>query len=143
MTQIFLEDGKVVPVTVIKTEQDLGDDLINRKVVITGVSKGKGFAGVMKKWNFKGQMTTRGMSNTPRGAGSPGGQTPGRVLPGKKMAGRMGNKTVTVKGSRIVNIDTASKFVMVSGPVPGARKGAIILRVKEEKAGKEPVTETK
>lgn len=130
MSQIFLESGDVIPVTLIKTKSDLSDELLNKAVVLTGKSKGKGFAGVMKRWNFAGVgEATRGQSNKQRSGGSIGGQTPGRVLKGKKMAGRLGNKKVTIKGLKIVEVSTDKKELKVSGPVPGARNSEIILKV--------------
>lgn len=129
MSQIFTSDGKVVPVTIIRLEEELVEDLMDLSIVLVGTSKGKGFAGVMKKWNFKGQMATRGQSNKPRAPGSIGGQTPGRVFKGKKMAGRMGNKKVTLKNLRIVNVDSAKREVMVSGPVPGARNSEVRIKL--------------
>lgn len=80
MTQVFLQDGKVVPVTILKSEVDLLDEFLNQSVKLISTSKGKGFTGVMKKWNFSGQQATRGQSDRPRAAGSIGAQTPGRVL---------------------------------------------------------------
>jgi large subunit ribosomal protein L3 len=129
MTQIFKSDGTLIPVTKISVETEVSEEFLNKDIKIVGTSKGKGWAGVMKKWNFKGQMATRGQSNTPRGAGSPGGQTPGRVLRGKKMAGRMGGNRVTIKGSQIVQIDNANKFIMVSGPVPGFNSAEVVLEL--------------
>jgi len=128
MTQIFMEDGKVIPVTIIKTEADLATELENKAVVITGTSKGHGFSGGMKKWGFRGSMATRGQSDTPRSAGSIGSQTPGRVMKGKKMAGKYGNVRVTVKGAKIVRVNTDSKEFMVSGPVPGARNSGVSVK---------------
>ncbi len=129
MTQIFMDDGKVVPVTLIKSEDGLNADLIDKDVIVVGISKGKGFAGVMKKWNFKGGQATHGQSNKPRQAGSIGASTPGRVFKGKKMAGRLGGKRVTVKGLKIVGIEAEKNELMVSGPVPGARNSKVVLRI--------------
>ena len=129
MTQVFLENGKVIPVTVIETGDEVNSEVEEKKVAITGKSKGKGFTGVMKKWNFHGQQATRGQSNKPRAAGAIGSQTPGRVFKGKKMAGKHGNKKVTVKGLKIVKVDKDNKQFMVSGPVPGARNSDVIVRI--------------
>jgi large subunit ribosomal protein L3 len=129
MSQVFLETGEVVPVTVIGTDYALTDDLANKDVVLVGKSKGKGFAGVMKRWSFAGGETTRGQSDKPRAPGSIGGQTPGRVLKGKKMAGRLGNAKITLKGVKIVGVNPESKELMVSGPVPGARNSKVSIKV--------------
>lgn len=132
MTQVFLDNGSVVPVTIISSSDSLSPEIENKNVDIIGTSKGKGFAGVMKRWNFAGVgESTRGQSNKQRAAGSIGAQTPGRVLRGKKMAGRMGNDRVTVKGSKIVKVNVESKEVMVLGPVPGARNSKVTLRILE------------
>ena len=131
MTQIFLESGKVVPVTVVKIEENV-EDLMDKEVVVVGKSKGKGFAGVMKKWGFKGGQATHGQSNKPRAAGSIGSQTPGRVFKGKKMAGRLGNKRVTLKGLKVVGISKEDNHLMVSGPIPGARNSVVQVKVINE-----------
>lgn len=130
MTQIFQDDGTVVAVTIIKADSELLPDLENKEVAVTGTSKGKGFAGVMKKWNFAGVgQATRGQSTKPRAPGSIGGQTPGRVYKGKKMAGRMGNQTVTIQGLKVVKVLDNNQF-MVSGPIPGARNSKVVVKVK-------------
>lgn len=129
MTQIFLPTGEVVPVTIISLSGELNDDLENKSVVLVGTSKGKGFTGVMKRWGFHGGPATRGQSTKPRGAGSIGAQTPGRVLKGKKMAGRHGGKRVTIKGLKIVKVNKDQKQVLVTGPVPGARNSVVKLIV--------------
>lgn len=121
MSQIFKEDGRVIPVTIIKAQDDLDKDLLDKEVVVVGRSKGKGFAGVMKRWGFKGSKRSHGIKDTERAAGSIGAQTPGRVFKGKKMAGRMGSKKTTIKGLKIVDISLDDHELMVSGPVPGAR----------------------
>jgi large subunit ribosomal protein L3 len=129
MTQVFSDTGMVIPVTRVVTTENLVSDLENKEVEVVGTSKGKGFAGVMKKWNFKGSMATRGQSTKPRAAGSIGGQTPGRVFKGKKMAGRLGNKQVTVKGIKIVKVDATKHELLVSGPLPGARNSEVSIKV--------------
>lgn len=129
MSQVFDVAGIVVPVTRVVCESELNEDLASKDVEVTGTSKGKGFTGVMKKWNFKGSMATRGQSTKPRAAGSIGGQTPGRVYKGKKMAGRHGNKKVTVKGLKIVRVDQQAKEILVSGALPGARNSEVFIKV--------------
>lgn len=131
MAQVFGDNGLVTPVTVISCESDVSLDLENRDVSVVGKSKGKGFAGVMKKWGFHGGPATRGIkARTP---GSIGSQTPGRVLRGKHMAGRLGNDRVTIKGLKIVKVISESKQLMVSGPVPGARNSKIVINLLESK----------
>jgi large subunit ribosomal protein L3 len=133
MSQIFMANGRVIPVTVVELESadelKPADSFLNMPVVIKGRSKGKGFTGAIKRWHFAKQGETRGASNKVRGPGAIGAQTPGRVFKGKKMAGHKGNINVTIKGLKIVNIDTEQKQIMVSGPIPGARNSEIFLTV--------------
>lgn len=133
MTQIFTDNGKVVPVTwlvVDESDQQLvAEDFIGKEVIVSGLSKGKGFAGAMKRWGFKGGPATRGQSTSPRQTGSIGSQTPGRVRKGKKMAGHLGNKKITVKGLKIVGLEKESAKIMISGPVPGARNSKVSIKV--------------
>ncbi len=95
-------------------------------VHVSATSKGKGTAGVMKRWNFAGGPRTHGQSDRARAPGSIGqGTTPGRVLKGRHMAGRMGNETVTVRNLPIVAYDATNKTLWVAGPVPG-HNGALV-----------------
>jgi large subunit ribosomal protein L3 len=97
---------------------------------IQGVSKGKGFSGVVKRWNFAGGPRTHGQSDRLRAPGSIGqGTTPGRVHKGKHMAGRMGGINRTVKNSCIVSFDPKDNTAWVTGPVPGSRASLIRLSV--------------
>lgn len=99
-----------------------------QRVKVTGVSKGKGFAGTIKRWNFKSQDATHGNSLAHRAAGSIGQcQTPGRVFKGKKMAGHMGNARVTVKNLTIVRVDREQNLLMIRGAVPGANSGDVLV----------------
>jgi large subunit ribosomal protein L3 len=103
-------------------------------VSVSGTSKGKGFAGVVKRWKFGGGPKTHGQSDRTRAPGSIGqGTTPGRVLKGKKMAGRMGGDRVTVKNLIVVDIDSENELMAVSGPVPGSTGG--LIQVKKIKSG--------
>ena len=190
MTQIFREDGRVVPVTVVeagpcvvtqvKTKETDGYDAVQlgfgevkrrnkplsghlknsrlsrylrevsaddasefevgqtigvdifeagEKVDVIGTSKGRGFAGVMKRWNFKGGPRTHGQSDRMRAPGSiGGGTTPGRVYKGMKMGGHMGNRRITVKGLEIVEIDTERNLLMIKGGIPGAPNSLVQIR---------------
>ena len=129
MGQVFVENGKVVPVTFIVCDSEIPVGIEGRSVEIVGRSKGKGFTGVMKRWGFHGGPATRGQGIKARTPGSIGSQTPGRVLKGKKMAGRQGNVRTTIKGLRIVKVIPDLKQILVSGPVPGARNSAISIKV--------------
>lgn len=100
-------------------------------VSVQGVSKGKGLAGVVKLHHFAGGPKTHGQSDRLRRPGSIGqGTTPGRVLKGKKMAGRMGRDTVTVKHTYIVSV--ADNIALVAGPVPGSRGSLVRLEVQSQ-----------
>jgi len=104
---------------------------IGDKVMVTGISKGKGFAGVVKRWGFAGGPRTHGQSDRERAPGSIGQTTtPGRVHKGKKMPGRMGGERVTIKGLKIIEIDEEKDLLVVKGLVPGAKKGLLIIKKK-------------
>ncbi|WP_392566399.1 50S ribosomal protein L3 [Utexia brackfieldae] len=100
-----------------------------KKVDVTGTSKGKGFAGVVKRWNFRTQDATHGNSLAHRGHGSIGqNQTPGKVFKGKKMAGHLGNERVTVQSLEVVRVDAERKLLLVKGAVPGATNSDLIVK---------------
>ena len=98
-------------------------------VDVTGTSKGKGFAGVVKRYNFAMQDATHGNSLSHRAPGSIGQcQTPGRVFKGKKMAGHMGDVRVTTQNLEVVSIDTERNLLLIKGAVPGAAGGQVSVR---------------
>ncbi|XOB46886.1 MAG: 50S ribosomal protein L3 [Candidatus Nealsonbacteria bacterium] len=99
-------------------------------VKVSGISKGKGFAGVVKKWGFHGRPRTRGTKHEHRTIGSVGASMPPRVLKGKKMPGRMGSERVTVKNLKIIKVDPENNLLMIKGAVPG-RKGTLLELVKD------------
>jgi large subunit ribosomal protein L3 len=100
-----------------------------QKVDVAGKSKGKGFQGVVKRWNFRTQDATHGNSLSHRAPGSIGQcQTPGRVFKGKKMAGQMGAENVTTQGLEIVRVDAERNLLLIKGAVPGAPGGDVIVR---------------
>ena len=196
MTQVFEEDGRVVPVTVIqagpctvtqvKTQQKDGyeavqlgfgetkrlnkaeaghlkdngncrylrevqaDDVsefeVGQKIGVDifepgevldviGRSRGRGFAGVMKRHGFGGGPRTHGQSDRARAPGSiGGGTTPGKVFKGLKMAGHMGNRRITVKGLKVVRVDPERNLLLVKGGVPGAPNGLLQIRRKKNQA---------
>ncbi len=109
-----------------------------QKVDVTGVSKGKGFAGGVKRWNFRMQDATHGNSLSHRAPGSIGQcQTPGRVFKGKKMAGHMGAARVTTQNLEVVRVDVERSLILIKGAVPGAPGGDVVVRpaVKARKNG--------
>ena len=98
-------------------------------VDVAGQSKGKGFAGTVKRHNFRTQDATHGNSRSHRVPGSIGqNQTPGRVFPGKKMAGHMGAKRVSSLGLKVVRVDVERGLILVKGAVPGSTGGDVIVR---------------
>lgn len=100
-----------------------------QKIDVRGVSKGKGFAGTIKRWNFRGQDNTHGNSISHRAPGSIGQcQTPGRVFKGKKMSGHMGAAKVTTQNLEIVQIDAERNLLLVKGAVPGPAGGDVYIR---------------
>ena len=100
-----------------------------QKVDVTGTSKGKGFQGGVKRWNFSMQDATHGNSISHRAPGSIGqNQTPGRVFKGKKMAGHMGAEQVTTQNLEIVRVDAERNLLLIKGAVPGAPGGDIVVR---------------
>ena len=100
-----------------------------KKVDVTGTSKGKGFAGTVKRWNFRTQDMTHGNSRSHRVPGSIGqNQSPGKVFKGKKMAGHLGNERVTVQCLDVVRVDVERNLLLVKGAVPGATNGNVIVK---------------
>ena len=101
-------------------------------VDVVGTSKGKGFAGVVKRHHFRGGPKTHGQSDRHRAPGSIGATTtPGRVFKGMRMAGHMGNERVTVKNLRVVRAEPERNLLLLSGPVPGPRNGLLLIRKAE------------
>lgn len=114
---------------------NVGDSLtverfaVGQKVDVAGQSKGKGFQGAIKRWNFSMQDATHGNSLSHRSAGSIGQcQTPGRVWKGKKMAGHMGAERVTVQTLEVVRVDVERNLLLIKGAVPGATGGDVIVK---------------
>lgn len=114
---------------------NIGDELTVERfeagqvIDVTGTSKGKGFQGGVKRWNFSTQDATHGNSLSHRAPGSIGQcQTPGRVWKGKKMAGHMGAARVTTQNLEIVRVDAESNLILVKGALPGATGGQLIIK---------------
>lgn len=114
--------------------QEIRVDLFEagEKVNVSGISKGKGFAGVMKRYHFGGQQFSHGTSVMHRHGGSSGAISyPGRVFPGKRMPGHMGNEKVTVRNLTIVAVDLENNLLLVKGAVPGAKNSLVTLYKKQ------------
>ena len=110
-------------------EIDVSQFAAGQKIDVRGVSKGKGFAGVIKRWNFAGQDNSHGNSISHRAPGSIGQcQTPGRVFKGKKMSGHMGNAQVTTQNLEVVRVDSERNLLLVRGAVPGPAGGDVYIR---------------
>ncbi len=102
---------------------------VGERVNVVGTSKGRGFAGAVKRYNFAGGPRTHGQSDRERAPGSHGsGTTPGRVWKGVKAPGHMGNERVTAENLKIVMIDVERNLIGVHGPVPGARGGLVMIK---------------
>ena len=115
----------------------LGDTLtvenfkLGDKVSVTGTSKGKGYAGTVKRWNFNESRNTHGFKGDIRKVGSIGSMYPQKVWKGKKMPGRMGHDQVTVKNLTVAYIDAANNLIGLKGAVPGPRKSIVTVEGKE------------
>ena len=116
-------------------EFELGQELnatmfeVGQKLDVAGTSKGRGFAGVMKRYNFAGGRATHGAEKVHRQMGSTGQcQWPGRVFPGKKMPGHYGSERVTVQNIEVIRVDEEQNRILVKGAVPGSKNGLLELR---------------
>lgn len=111
-------------------EIGIGDVLtVGKKADVTGITKGKGFAGVMKRHNFKGQSASHGVHRVHRAPGSIGAcATPARVFKGKRLPGRMGGDQVTLMNLDVVKIDAERNVVMVRGSIPGPKGALVVMR---------------
>jgi len=102
---------------------------VGEKVDVSGTSKGKGFAGAVKRYHFRGGPKTHGQSDRLRGPGSRGSTTtPGRVYKGTRGAGHMGNESVTAQNLKVVLVDAERNVIGVNGSVPGARGGLVVIK---------------
>jgi len=113
----------------------LGDEVkadvfsVGDQVSISGISKGKGFAGVVKRHHFNGGPVTHGQSDRLRAPGSLGQSSyPSRVYKGLRMAGRLGNEKVTVSGLKVVKVDIENNLLLIKGAIPGANQGYVLIK---------------
>lgn len=129
--QRFVKEVKVDSVEGYELGQEIKVDTFAEVefVDITGTSKGKGTAGVMKRHGFGGNRATHGVSRNHRLGGSIGMSSwPGKVLKGKRMAGQHGNATVTVQNLKVVKVDAENNLLLIKGAVPGAKNGYLVVR---------------
>ncbi|MBO1323900.1 50S ribosomal protein L3 [Acetobacter sp. TBRC 12305] len=115
--------------------------VVGQKVDVTGTSKGKGFAGAMKRWNFAGLEASHGVSISHRSHGSTGNrQDPGKTFKNKKMAGHLGDERVTTLNLEIAAVDPEKNLIMVRGSIPGAKNSVVLIRdaIKKARHGDAP-----
>ena len=127
----ILKEYRVKDISTFKTGNELGLEILKDKKFVDVKSKtiGKGFAGVMKRWNFGGLRASHGVSVSHRSHGSTGQrQDPGKVFKGKKMAGHMGDKFRTMLNLEIVKSDTENSLLYVKGSIPGSKNSTIFVR---------------
>ena len=126
----FLREFLSVDLSDIEVGQEIKSDLfkLGDLVKVTGISKGRGFSGAVRRYNFKGGPKTHGQSDRHRAVGSIGaGSSPGRVWKGTRMPGHYGVDKVTVRGLKIIHIDSTQDIVYVSGALPGSKNGLLIV----------------
>jgi large subunit ribosomal protein L3 len=130
---VHLQEFSVDDLAEFEVGQELKADVfeVGESIKVIGTSKGKGFAGVVRRWNFAGGPKTHGQTSRHRSTGSIGaGTSPGRVWPGKRMAGHYGVDTKTIKGLRVVAADVEKNVVLVRGSIPGAKNS--IVRIERQ-----------
>ncbi|MDB5194544.1 MAG: ribosomal protein [Parcubacteria group bacterium] len=134
MTQVFAENGVVSAVTILSlnASEDAGVFAEGDNIQVTGISKGKGFQGVVKRHKFKGGRRSHGQKHSEREPGSIGGgaRAGGRVAKGMRMAGRMGSDKITVKNLKVVKVLADTNELLVSGAVPGRRGTKLLVSQK-------------
>jgi len=125
-----LREFRVADVSAYQIGQEVKVEVFqpNEYVDVTGTTIGRGYAGGVKRYNFKGGPTTHGQSDRLRAPGSLGGQRPQRVFRGQRMAGHLGDETVTIQKIRIVSVDPAKNILMLEGAVPGVKGGLLVIR---------------
>jgi large subunit ribosomal protein L3 len=131
----YLREFRVNEPSSVKIGQKMDVSIFQKgdRVDITGTSKGKGFAGVVKRHHFGGGPKTHGQSDRHRAPGSIGGTTfPGRVLKGRRMAGHMGNSRVTVRNLKVIEADPGRNLLLIGGAVPGAVNGLLLIMKSSE-----------
>jgi large subunit ribosomal protein L3 len=126
LVEFRVSDDAVLPVGATLSANHF---VIGQRVDVTGISKGKGFAGAMKRWNFGGLEASHGVSISHRSHGSTGNrQDPGRVFKNKKMAGHLGFERVSTLNLEVAHVDAAKGLIMLKGAVPGAKGGFVLVR---------------
>jgi large subunit ribosomal protein L3 len=126
----FLREVKVDDPSQYKVGQEIDVSIFEEgeKVKVSGLSKGKGFAGVVKRWGFAGRPKSHGTKHEERAPGAIGSATPPRVIKGKKMAGRTGQERVTIKNLTIVKVDKENNILAIKGAIPGSRGSLVEIK---------------
>ena len=128
MKEFHIDEDKVAefkPGTVLSADMFTA----GQKVDVTGTTKGKGFAGTIKRWGFKSYRRTHGSHKNERRPGSVGAcATPSRILKGKRMAGRMGHVTATTQNLTVVSADVENGILAIKGAIPGPKGGIVLVR---------------
>jgi len=130
----YLKEFRVEKVEDFEVGQAITVDIFKpgEKISVTGKSKGRGFAGVMKRWGFGGLPASHGAEKVHRAPGSIGQCAfPGRVFKGKKMAGHMGNKQVTYRNLEVVGVRPEDNVILIKGQIPGPKHGLVLLRKQD------------
>ena len=130
MTRIFDEEGRQIPVTILEVGSDLSEFNEKEKVNVTGISKGKGFAGTVKRHHFHTGPKTHG-SNNYRLPGSIGDTNPQRVVKGRRMGGHLGAKKSTAQNLEIIKIEPENKRIFLKGAVVGPRNSTVSIWSKK------------
>lgn len=134
--RVCLKDSRISDKEQYELGQEIGVDYFEgtSHVDVIGTSKGKGFQGVIKRHHFAGGPASHGASRCHRSGGSTGMRsTPGRTLPGQKMAGHMGNERVTAENLKVVKVDKEKQLIVVEGSVPGPRDGFVYIKKSKKK----------
>jgi large subunit ribosomal protein L3 len=143
----YLKEVRVESVDDIQVGQEVFVDIFapGEHVDIAGISKGRGFAGVMKRHNFSGAPASHGTHEAFRHGGSigTGAAWPSRVMKGKKMAGQMGNERVTIQNIEVVRVVKDQNLLLIRGAVPGSKDGLLIIKKSLKKKGKPEVKQDK
>jgi large subunit ribosomal protein L3 len=126
MTQIW-KDDVCIAVTPVKTEDDFSEFKEGEKIKVSGITKGRGFQGVVKRHGFGGGPKSHGQKDRLRAPGSIGPTAPQRTIKGRKMAGHMGMKKVTIKNIEIISIQPETKTILLKGAIPGPVGRKVIL----------------
>jgi len=126
----YIREFRVEGAEALETGDEVKADVFTagEKVDVTGISKGKGFAGTVKRWNFNTGPKTHGSRNYRRPGSIGAGSDPARVFKGKKMPGHMGHEQVTVQNLEVVKVDSEKNLLLIKGAVPGPKKGLLTIR---------------